>query len=91
MKVDRSLLAGVPERPDAVAVLTAIQRLAEACECDVVAEGVETDAQAAFLRGLGCRLGQGFGLARPAPADDVTLLLQRDLTGARRPAPPLPG
>ena len=84
IKVDRSLLAEVPARADAVAVLTAIQRLAEACNCDVVAEGIETDEQRELLAGIGARLGQGFGLARPAPADDVTALLVAGLTDARR-------
>jgi diguanylate cyclase (GGDEF)-like protein len=84
VKVDRALLRDVPERDDAVAVLTAIQRLAEACDCDVVAEGVETSEQLALLRRLGCRLAQGYGLARPAPAGEITPLLRDGLVTARR-------
>ena len=84
IKVDRSLLAEVPARADAVAVLTAIQSLAEACRCDVVAEGIETAEQRTVLAGIGSRLGQGFGLARPAPAPAVTALLLDGLTETRR-------
>lgn len=77
----------MPEREDAVAVVTAIQRLAEACRCDVVAEGIETDAQRQLLHGLGCRLGQGFGLARPAPPAVTTARLLAGLSADRRFAP----
>ena len=48
----------------------------------VVAEGIETAAQAARLRELGCELGQGYFYARPLPADQITALL-----GTSLPAP----
>jgi predicted signal transduction protein with EAL and GGDEF domain len=38
---------------------------------EVIAEGVETPAHAAALLSLGCRLGQGFGIARPMPVDEA--------------------
>jgi len=41
----------------------------------VVAEGIETTGQMAQLRGMGCRLGQGFLLARPMTPQDVSLRL----------------
>jgi EAL domain-containing protein (putative c-di-GMP-specific phosphodiesterase class I) len=84
VKIDRAFLAGVPDEPDAVAVITAIRRLAQACRCDVVVEGVETEAQRRFLASEGLLLGQGFGLARPAPADEITPLLRESLLPARR-------
>lgn len=84
LKVDRALLRGVPERRDAVAVLRAIVQLAEATGCDVVVEGVETRAQQDLLVAIGCDIGQGFGLARPAPAGQATALLLERLGATRR-------
>ena len=75
LKVDRSFLRGVPEDPEATAVVSAIVQLATALEMRAVAEGVETEAQLEFLRSLGCGLGQGFHLARPMPAAQVGELL----------------
>ena len=49
IKVDRAFLHGVPDDPQATAVYSAILRLADACGCDVVAEGVEEAEHAAFL------------------------------------------
>jgi EAL domain-containing protein (putative c-di-GMP-specific phosphodiesterase class I) len=77
LKIDRAFLRGVPERPEAAAVVTAILALAGALGRTAVAEGVETEAQRAFLRGEGCPLAQGFLLGAPAPAkvvEDLMLL-----------------
>jgi EAL domain-containing protein (putative c-di-GMP-specific phosphodiesterase class I) len=84
IKVDRAFLVDLPEDPEAVAIVEAILALATACRCDVVCEGVETEAQFAFLAERGCRLAQGFGLARPAAADAVTELLRAELVDSRR-------
>ncbi len=59
-------------------------RLADACGCDVVAEGVETAEQASFLAGQGCRLAQGFHLARPVGAAGVQDLLAGSIVPERR-------
>jgi diguanylate cyclase (GGDEF)-like protein len=83
IKIDRALLNGIPEDPQSVAILTAIFQLAAACDSDVVAEGVETPEQYAFLLEQGCRLAQGFGLGRPVAASEMTGLLAERLTPAR--------
>jgi EAL domain-containing protein (putative c-di-GMP-specific phosphodiesterase class I) len=75
LKIDRAFLRGVPERPEAAAVVTAILRLAEALGRTAVAEGVETEAQRAFLAGEGCPLAQGFLLGAPAPPETVEALM----------------
>ena len=49
--------------------------LARSLELDVVAEGVETSEQTAFLMQLGCRYAQGFLLSRPITTDEMTRLL----------------
>ena len=75
IKLDQSFLVGVPEDPQATAIFAAILRLADACGCYVVAEGIETAGQAAFLTAEGCRLGQGFHLGRPAPPEEIEPVL----------------
>jgi EAL domain-containing protein (putative c-di-GMP-specific phosphodiesterase class I) len=75
LKIDRSFLREVPERPDAAAVVTAILALAKALGRTAVAEGVETEAQREFLAREGCPLAQGFLLGVPAPPDAVEALM----------------
>ncbi len=67
VKIDRSLVpAG--DSPAGARLLEGIVSLAHGLGVVPVAEGIETDAQLALLRDLGCRLGQGYLLARPCPA-----------------------
>jgi diguanylate cyclase (GGDEF)-like protein/PAS domain S-box-containing protein len=67
LKLDRSLTAALEERSGR-AVFEASVALARALGLAVVAEGIETDAQLAIARELGCHKGQGFLLGKPAPA-----------------------
>jgi len=76
LKIDRSFLRNVPTDARASSIVTAVVRLAQALELTAVAEGVEQPEQLTFLRTHGCPLAQGFHLARPLPADEVTALLQ---------------
>ena len=82
LKIDRSFLRGVPGDERASAIVTAIVQLAQALELTAVAEGIEEADQLDFLAAHGCALAQGFHLARPLPAAQVTPLLQPAL--ARR-------
>ena len=75
LKIDQSFVAGIPDRADDRAIVEVVLRLGEALGLTTVAEGVETDAQAAFLRGRGCKLAQGYLFARPLPADEVAAYL----------------
>jgi diguanylate cyclase (GGDEF)-like protein len=84
LKIDRSLMNGIPTRPAAVAVLRAAVQLADAVGCDVVAEGVETVEQRAHLSHHGVRLGQGFLMARPMPEPEATAMLLEHLAPSRR-------
>ena len=84
IKVDRAFMRGIPDEPEAVAVVAAIMQLAAACGCDVVVEGVEEQAQIDYLAAQGCRRAQGYGLERPAAAGAVTALLERTLSPTRR-------
>jgi EAL domain-containing protein (putative c-di-GMP-specific phosphodiesterase class I) len=68
LKIDRSFVADVfSDRADAAIVRTIIE-MAHQLGFTVVAEGVETDRQAAFLRQFRCEQAQGFLFARPMPA-----------------------
>jgi diguanylate cyclase (GGDEF)-like protein len=69
LKIDRSFIRAMATDADAVTVVRAVVDLARSLRLDVVAEGVETDADAAVLRGMGCAVAQGYLFSRPLPAD----------------------
>lgn len=69
VKIDRSLVSGIAHSPAAFDLARAVLGLLSTRPVDVVAEGIENAVEAAHLRALGCRLGQGFHLGRPTPAD----------------------
>jgi EAL domain-containing protein (putative c-di-GMP-specific phosphodiesterase class I) len=71
VKIDRSFVAEVPENRDQGAIVSAIIALAHALQIRVVAEGVETDAQRAFLTSCGCDFIQGYLVGRPADSDSA--------------------
>jgi diguanylate cyclase (GGDEF)-like protein len=70
LKIDRTFIAGITTDPDDSAITTAIIALARAMELDVVAEGVETEAQADFLRDKGCHKIQGYLVGRPMAREE---------------------
>ncbi|HWQ24512.1 MAG TPA: EAL domain-containing protein [Gaiellaceae bacterium] len=65
LKIDRSFVRALDTGPARPGVIGAIVDLAGTLGLTVLAEGIETPTQAAALRTLGCRLGQGFHFARP--------------------------
>ncbi len=67
LKIDRSFVAGVPNSPNACKVSGIIIDLARQLGLNLLAEGVETEAQLAFLRGMACSKFQGYLCARPLP------------------------
>lgn len=68
LKIDRSFISALPDDPDDAAISQAIVNLGHTLNMKIVAEGVETDAQYEFLRGLGCDFAQGYLIAAPLPA-----------------------
>lgn len=68
IKLDPSFLQRLPDDPAARALVAGVVNLAGSLGIDLVAEGVETEAQRDALAGLGCVLQQGFLFARPEPA-----------------------
>jgi diguanylate cyclase (GGDEF)-like protein len=74
IKIDRSFVAGVEESADR-SIVEAVIALAHGLGIGVVAEGIETEAQADRLRELGCDLGQGFLFSRPVQPERTLALL----------------
>jgi len=69
LKIDKAFVAEIGNVPDEVAIADIVIRLAGSMGMEVIAEGVETEAQAAWLRAHGCDMGQGWLYARPMPLD----------------------
>lgn len=75
LKLDRSFVNELGQDPRSTAVVEAMLRLGQGLSLRTVAEGVETAANAAELRALGCDAVQGYHYARPLPADQVAAWL----------------
>jgi EAL domain-containing protein (putative c-di-GMP-specific phosphodiesterase class I) len=72
LKIDRAFIAHAEPTVEDLAVIRAVVELARALRLRTVIEGIETESQLVAMRRLGCDLGQGFHLRRPA---DPELLL----------------
>jgi EAL domain-containing protein (putative c-di-GMP-specific phosphodiesterase class I) len=81
LKIDRSFVKDMAREAGDATIVRTIVEMARSLGCTVVAEGVETEQQAAFLRRLRCEQAQGYLFARPVPAAEFVRLL------AKRPAP----
>ncbi len=67
LKIDKSFVQDVPDDPDDACIITAIVGLSQNLGMKVIAEGVETEKQLAFLRAIRCEQMQGFFFSRPLP------------------------
>jgi diguanylate cyclase (GGDEF)-like protein/PAS domain S-box-containing protein len=76
LKIDRSFVHDVPGDADDSALASAIVVLAQSLKLNVIAEGVETEAQRDFLQQRGCLVMQGYLFSRPVPAEDIPCLLE---------------
>jgi EAL domain-containing protein (putative c-di-GMP-specific phosphodiesterase class I) len=73
VKIDRLFVSNlISERKDE-AIVEAVIGMADAFALDVIAEGIETPAQARRLAQLGCRFGQGFLFSKPLPPQELEL------------------
>lgn len=86
LKIDRSFVVGMTQSADSLAIVKSVISLAHALRLHVVAEGMETDEQAALLRQLKCDQAQGYLISPPVSAADVPALLRRlgQVDGPRR-------
>ena len=71
LKIDQSFVRHMLDDPDDLAILEGILGLATAFRRKVIAEGVETVEHGEMLLQLGCDTAQGYGIARPMPADQI--------------------
>jgi len=77
LKIDRSFVDQVTIDPHSLAIATSIVALAEALDLRTVAEGVETDEQAAVVSDVGCGFGQGFLWSRALSIDELVAFAER--------------
>jgi EAL domain-containing protein (putative c-di-GMP-specific phosphodiesterase class I) len=78
LKIDKSFVDALDGTEQGSAMIRTILSLAENLAVDVIAEGIETTAQADQLLHLGCRRGQGYLFGRPIAAAGVPNLIDRD-------------
>jgi diguanylate cyclase len=76
LKIDRSFIREVAASRDDAEIVRAIVSLAHSLHLKVIAEGVETEEQLDFLRGLGCDQYQGFHCSPPVPADEFEQMMR---------------
>ncbi len=75
LKIDKSFVDGLPNEPDATALVDGIIRLAHGVRLAVVAEGIESEPQRHALAALGCDIGQGYLFSRPVTDEAMRALL----------------
>lgn len=75
LKIDRSFVMEADRSEDGAVICSTIMGLAKNLNFDVVAEGIETEAQLAYLKKQGCNIGQGYYYSRPLPLDELTAWL----------------
>jgi diguanylate cyclase (GGDEF)-like protein/PAS domain S-box-containing protein len=85
VKIDKSFIVGIDTSSQRLALVEGIIRIAQTLRLEVIAEGIETEAQLERLVEMGCRLGQGYLLATPMTAQEAAGLLQ--LEPVSRPHP----
>ena len=85
LKIDRSFVRDLPGNNDAEAIAAAIVAMGLSLGLRIIAEGVETEAQAEFLQRISCKEGQGYLYAWPMAIDDFEAWIKErhsSMTGA---------
>ena len=90
LKIDKSFVRDLGSSPHDAVIVCATIAMTCGLGIRVIAEGVETAAQATFLRTHGCESAQGYYFAKPESAKDMTERLRRQALASGQPSPPLP-
>lgn len=77
LKIDKSFVMDMTSNESSLSIVEASISLAEAFRCEVIAEGVEDEEHGEFLLQLGCRVAQGYFIAKPMPKHQITPWIQR--------------
>ena len=75
IKIDRSFIGNLHEGSEDAAIVGAVISLAHRLDIEVVAEGIEQEEQARYLRHCGCNCGQGYLFGRAVPADEASAIM----------------
>ncbi|MBF0461594.1 MAG: EAL domain-containing protein [Magnetococcales bacterium] len=75
IKIDRSFVPHTASDPETIVLVEAILSLAKSLNRQVIGEGIESEAQAEFLRSRGCLMGQGYLFLKPEPAELFTSIV----------------
>ena len=86
IKLDRSFVCKVPNDPQASAIVRTVLALGKSLGIPVLAEGIETQQQLAFLGNEGCNYAQGYLLNKPLPLSDLPSAMRRIEAMASLPA-----
>jgi EAL domain-containing protein (putative c-di-GMP-specific phosphodiesterase class I) len=89
VKMDKSFVDGIAESEQRLALAEGIVQIARTLRLEVVAEGIESEAQRDLLTAMGCHYGQGYLLARPMPPEEAEELARTGLP-AVTPSPLVP-
>jgi len=82
LKIDRSFVSRMDTDPETREIVRLIVMLAHGLGLKIVAEGIETQAQADMLKNLGCELAQGYLYSRPVPSQAIDQLLRENRAAA---------
>ena len=81
IKIDKSFLDETESSETSKIIIRKTVELTQELDMTVVCEGVETENQADYLRGIRCDVAQGYLYARPMPMDDFETLLDKEMYG----------
>ncbi|QYF93882.1 EAL domain-containing protein [Massilia sp. PAMC28688] len=87
LKIDQTFVRNITTEPRSAAIAQATIALAHGLSLVVIAEGVETEGQLAFLAAIGCDEVQGYLFSRPVPAEDMARMMSGETQLLRLPAP----
>ncbi len=77
LKVDRSFIKTINDSGEGSEIASTIITLGKKLGMEVIAEGIETEAQKNVITGLNCEYGQGFYFSKPLPKKDITFMLEK--------------